>query len=287
VLAKLLIPVEALLELNPRLIVVSISGYGHGGPMTNVPAYDLIVQAASGLMSITGPEGGPGVRVGVSIGDIVPGLYGAIGALAALAERTRTGRGQHVDVAMFDSLVSILENPAMRSLLLAEEPVPSGQHHSSSAPFGVFETSDGQIAIAAANDTLFLKLLAALERTDLASDPRFESDSSRGEHRHDLETELNACLKNFTTDQATSLLTSAGVPCGPVLGVRAALNHPQSVARGLVVEEDDGFQTLAAGVRLANSELATRSAPSLGQDNDQIPGWLAESPKGITPNGAA
>jgi CoA:oxalate CoA-transferase len=279
VLARLVMPVEEMLELNPRLVVVSISGYGHSGPRRHAPAYDLIVQAASGLISITGPEDGPGVRVGVSIGDIVPGLYGAIGALAALTERTRTGRGQHVDVAMFDSLVSILENAAMQFLIEGNDPVPAGRHHPSSAPFGLFDTQDGAVAIAALNDVQFRKLLTALGREELTADPRFASDSLRGANRHELAAELETVLKQLPASQALAILTEAGVPCGPVNSLASAFADPQTEARGMVITEADGFRTLAAGVRTANSVPVLRSAPGLGQDNDRLAGWLAEQPR--------
>ncbi len=276
VLARLFASPAELLEINPRLVVVSISGYGHTGPLTQSPAYDLIVQAMSGLVSITGPDGGPGVRVGVSVGDIVPGLYGVIGALAALHDRDRTGRGQHVDVAMFDGLVSILENPAMNHLITGADVGPTGRHHASSAPFGVFDTATGPIGIAAANDAVFGRLVGALGLRDLLADPRFASDELRGTHREVLEQELGRVLGTMVAADALELLGAAGVPCSPVQTVAEALAHPQAEARGLVPTEADGFRTLGAGVRVRGSVTVPRTAPRLGEHNDDLAALLAE-----------
>jgi CoA:oxalate CoA-transferase len=267
-----------LLERNPGLVIVSISGYGQSGPLSGNPAYDLIVQAMSGLMSVTGPDGGPGVRVGISVGDIVPGMFGAMAALAALHERDRTGRGQHVDVAMFDGLLSVLESVGMRALLTDEEIIPSGGHHSISAPFGTFATKDHPVAIAVANDSLFARLAEALGRPEWKDDARFTSDERRGRHRRDLQREIEGVLEGLTRGETIERLEAAGIPCGPVLDVRQALSHPQAAARGIVRTEPDGFRTLDNGFRITGSLQEFRPAPSLGQHNHLIEAWLDEEP---------
>ncbi|WP_165494885.1 CaiB/BaiF CoA transferase family protein [Actinomadura roseirufa] len=267
---------DRLLEINPRLVAVSISGFGRTGPLSDLPAYDLIVQAMSGLMSATGPDGGPGTRIGVSIGDIVPGMYAATAVLAALHQRERSGRGQHVDVAMFDGLLSVLESVAMRALLTDEPIAPTGSHHAISAPFGTFATRDEPIAIAVANDPLFAALASALGRPGWTGDARFRTDAERGRHRHELRTELEAALAGWTRDEAIEVLSAAGVPCGPVLGVRESLGHAQAAARGMVRTEADGFPTLGNGFRMAGSREDTMIAPALGQHNDLVAGWVGE-----------
>ncbi|MDF5757725.1 CoA transferase [Spongiactinospora sp. TRM90649] len=267
---------ERLLELNPRLVAVSISGYGRTGPLSGEPAYDLIVQAMSGLMSVTGPDGGPAARVGVSVGDMVPGMWAAIAVLAALRQRDATGRGQHIDVAMFDGLLSILESVAMRALLTDEPITPTGSHHAISAPFGTFATRDRPIAIAVANDPLFTALAAALGHPEWPGDARFRSDAERGRHRHELRKEVEGALSGLTHEEAIATLSAAGVPCGPVLDVRDTLNHPQVAARGMVRTEADGFPTLAAGFRMAGSREDGTTAPALGQHNDLVAAWIGE-----------
>ncbi|WP_067452042.1 CaiB/BaiF CoA transferase family protein [Actinomadura macra] len=265
-----------LLEINPRLVAVSISGYGRTGPLSDQPAYDLIVQAMSGLMSVTGPDGGPPARLGASIGDIVPGMYAATAVLAALHQRTRSGRGQHIDVAMFDGLLSILESVAMRALLTDEPIAPTGSHHAISAPFGTFATSDQPIAIAVANDPLFAAFASALGHPEWTDDARFRTDAERGRNRHELQKELEAALTGWTRDGAIAALSAAGVPCGPVLDVRESLRHPQVSARGMVRTEADGFPTLDNGFRMVGSREGGTAAPALGQHNDLVAGWTGE-----------
>ncbi|QXJ25644.1 CoA transferase [Actinomadura graeca] len=276
VIDRLGFPPERLLEINPRLVAVSISGYGRTGPLSGRPAYDLIVQAASGLMSVTGPDGGPPARAGVSVGDVVPGLYAATAVLAALHERARTGRGQHVDVAMFDGLLSILESVAMRALLTDEPIGPAGSHHAISAPFGTFATRDRPVAIAVANDPLFAALASALGHPEWTRDARFRTDDERGRHRRDLQKELEAELAGRTRDQVIEVLSAAGVPCGPVLGVREALRHGQAEARGMVRAETDGFPTLDNGFRVTGSRQDAFPAPEPGQHDHLVAGWMDE-----------
>ncbi|MUN35276.1 CaiB/BaiF CoA transferase family protein [Actinomadura litoris] len=279
VLDRLGFPPAELARLNPGLVAVSISGFGRGGPLADRPAYDLIVQAMSGLMSVTGPEGGPGVRVGVSVGDIVPALYATVAVLSALRERERTGRGQHIDVSMFDGLVSVLESVAMRALHTDEPVLPTGGHHAISAPYGTFAAKDGTITIAVAGDALFARLAAVLDRPRWLEDERYATDAERGRNREPLRREVEAALAHLTCEQALALLAGAGVPCGPVLGVREALDLPHTLARGLVTEEADGFRTLAGGVRTTGTVREFRRAPDRGEHDHLLERWLAEEPR--------
>ncbi|WP_169806965.1 CaiB/BaiF CoA transferase family protein [Actinomadura macra] len=279
VLDRLGFPPAELLRLNPGLVAVSISGFGRTGPLADRAAYDLIVQAMSGLMSVTGPDGGPGVRVGVSIGDVVPALYAVVAVLSALRQRETTGRGQHIDVSMFDGLVSVLESVAMRALHTDEDVRPTGSQHAISAPYGTFAAKDGPVAIAVAGDALFTRLATVLDRPHWLTDERYASDALRGRHREELRREVETALADLTREQALDRLTEGGVPCGPVLGVREALSHPHALARGLVVDEPDGFRTLAGGVRTTGTVEAFRPAPTHGEHDHLLERWLAEEPR--------
>ncbi|MFC4055880.1 CaiB/BaiF CoA transferase family protein [Actinomadura syzygii] len=286
VLDRLGFPPDELLRLNPRLVAVAISGFGRTGPLADRPAYDLIVQAMSGLMSVTGPDGGPGVRVGISVGDVVPALYAAVAVLSALHQRGESGGGQHIDVSMFDGLVSVLESVAMRALHTDEEISPSGGHHAISAPYGTFAVKDGTITIAVASDALFARLADVLDRPGWLADDRYASDAERGRNRVALQHEIEAALADVTHEEALERLAAAGVPCGPVLGVREALSHPHTLARGLVVDEPDGFRTLAGGVRTTGTVGEFRPAPAPGEHDHLLARWLAEEPRAAVREGS-
>jgi CoA:oxalate CoA-transferase len=275
-LGRLGIPVGDLRRAQPRLVVVSITGFGQDGPLHDLPAYDLLVQAMSGLMHATGPAGGGPTRSAVSLGDLVPGLYAALGAVAALYDRERTGRGRHVDVAMLDSLVSLLESVAMRALHSDEPIEPLGNDHALSAPFGTYRTSDGEIAIAIANDALFERFADALGRREWPHQARFATDADRAHHRLELRSEIEAALDGLSSEDALTRLREAGIPAGPLLGVRAALQQPQVIARGMVVEEEDGFRTLGSALKLGDAASAPRPAPRLGEHQALIDKWLRE-----------
>ncbi|TML94102.1 MAG: CoA transferase [Actinobacteria bacterium] len=275
-LERLGLGIVELWKLNPRLVVVSITGFGQDGPLRALPAYDLLVQAMSGLMAATGPVGGGPTRSAVSLGDLVPGLYGALGAVAALYERQRTGAGRHVDVAMLDSLVSLLESVAMRALHSDDAIEPLGNDHALSAPFGTYRTADGEIAITIANDPLFVRFAAAVGRPEWPSDARFATDAKRALHRAELRVEIEAALAAMPSEQALARLREAGIPVGPLLGVRVALAHPQVLARAMVIEEEDGFRTIGSALKLGDPLRAHRPAPQLGEHQELIERWLAE-----------
>ena len=278
-LARLAMPVADIRRQHPRLVVVSITGFGQDGPLRDLPAYDLLVQAMSGLMCATGPVGGGPTRSAVSLGDLVPGLYAALGAVAALYDRERTGRGRHVDVAMLDSIVSLLESVAMRALHSDEPIEPLGNDHALSAPFGTFRTADGEIAIAIANDALFERFAEILGRRDWPHDPRFATDADRARHRIELRTEIEDALDGLSSDDALTRLREAGIPVGPLLGVREALEQPHVLARRMVVEEEDGFRTLGSALKLGGPSTVPQPAPRLGEHQELIAQWLAEPPR--------
>lgn len=275
VLERLGLSIASLREINPRLVAVSISGFGQEGPLSQAPAYDLVAQAMSGLMSVTGWPGGQGTRIGISLGDIIPGLYGAIGALAALQERHRTGEGQHVDLSMLDSLISVLESVGMRALHEPEMPTAVGNDHALTVPFSTYSASDGPVVVAVSNDRLFEKLAAALDRPEWLTDPRFLDYDSRFDHRDEMREAIEAALAPFTTAEAEERLQAHGVPTARVFDVREALTSGHAKHRGVVAVESDGFQTLASPLRL-NGSVPPSPAPGLGEHNHLIPAWLAE-----------
>jgi CoA:oxalate CoA-transferase len=278
-LDRLALPIAELRRQHPRLVVVSITGFGRDGPLRDLPAYDLLVQAMSGLMSATGPVGGGATRSAISLGDLVPGVYGALGAVAALYERERTGRGRHVDVAMLDSIVSLLESVAMRALHSDEPIEPLGNDHALSAPFGTYRTADGEIAIAIANDALFERFAEALGRPGWPHEPRFATDAERARHRDELRAQIEGALDGLSSADALARLREAGIPAGPLLGVREALEQPQILARRMVVSEEDGFRTLGSALRLDDAPTVPRPAPRLGEHQDLIDRWLTEPPR--------
>lgn len=230
---------ESLHPRYPRLIYAAASGFGHTGPYSHYPSYDMVVQGLGGIMSITGVPDGPLVRVGTSIGDLAGGLYTAVALNAALLHRERTGEATKVDVALFDCQLALLENAIMRYTTTGEIPGPMGARHPSITPFEAFATGDGHIIIAAGNDGLFVKLAEALGRPELAENPLFKTNPLRNQHQAALKAEIEAALKNGTTDHWIAVLERAGLPCGPVNNVAQALAHPQVEARNMLVEVDD------------------------------------------------
>jgi CoA:oxalate CoA-transferase len=221
---------------NPRLVYASISGFGQTGPWRERPAYDTVVQAAAGLMAITGEPGGPPMKPGTSIADLAAGLYAFGAVLAALHGRDRTGRGGQVDVAMFDSALSLLEGAAQQYLAHRAEPARIGNAHYTISPFGTFACADRPIVICAAHDGLFGVLCTVLERPDLVTDSAYASNESRSRHRDALAAELESALRTAPAAHWLDRLGAAGVPCGAVSGVGEALSSVQAAARRMVIE---------------------------------------------------
>ena len=255
----------------PRLVVASTSGFGQTGPYASRPAYDVVVQAMGGIMSLTGHPGGPPTRVGTSTGDITAGLFTAIGVLAALVERSRSGSGRHVDVAMLDCQVATLENAIARFAATGEVPGPIGSRHPSITPFQAFGTRDGFLVVAAGNDPLFARLAAALGRPELASDPRFLTNDDRTRNVAALTAELERAFAARASAEWLAAFEAAGIPCGPMNDVAAVLADPQVRARNMIVSAEDpaaGRFSLAGNpVKLSGVEdPATRGpAPRLDE----------------------
>jgi len=257
----------------PRLIYAAASGFGHTGPYSHYPSYDMVVQGLGGIMSITGHPGMPLTRIGTSIGDLAGGLYTTIALNAALLHREKTGEATKVDVALFDCQLALLENAIMRYTTSGEIPGPLGARHPSITPFEAFSTKDGNIIIAAGNDGLWVKLTQVLERTDLAENPNYKTNPLRNQHQPELKSVLDGILGAHTTDHWIEVLEKAGIPCGPVNNVEQAINHPQTAARNMLVTVDDPvtgpFRYVGNPIKFSAFDDPPTRAPSPDLDADR------------------
>jgi CoA:oxalate CoA-transferase len=266
---------------HPRLIYGAVSGFGHTGPEREKPAYDMVVQARGGVMSITGEEGGPPVRVGASIGDIVAGMYLVQGVLAALIRRDRTGLGAKIDISMLDGQIAILEHAVAITTATGRPPGPTGARHPTITPFSTFRASDGFFVIAAGNDALFGRLCRALGLGALAHDPRFSTNAARCENVHLLKRRIEGVTLEKPRDHWIAVLEAAGVPTGRVQDVAEALADPQILARNMVLPitpRPGGPGFVAAGNPIKMTGLAEPSAhapaPALDGDRQAVLDWL-------------
>jgi CoA:oxalate CoA-transferase len=233
VMARLGLGQEVLTARNPRLIYASISGFGQSGPNAERPAYDIIVQAMSGLMSLTGAADGQPTMVGEAVADVAGGLFAAWGITAALYERERTGKGRVIDVALYDALASMMPTAAARVLISGQDPVRTGNRHPLSAPFGVYPAGSGHFAVAVLNDRLFSRFCDTIGRPELAARPEFASDAARRAHEPALATAIEAWAAAHTAESAVATLAAAGIPAAALSSAREAWRSEQSVARGL------------------------------------------------------
>ncbi len=236
VMEKLGLSYAELSTINPRLIYAASSGFGHSGPYSAMPAYDLIIQGMGGMMSITGADASSPTKVGSSIADIMAGVFTALGVLAALYSRERTGRGQFVDVAMLDSMVAILENAVARYVASGKSPTPIGNRHPSIAPFATFHTADGMINIACGNDELWGRLCDVIGLGNLKDDPRYSTNSDRVNNWESLEQYLSKAMSSRGTDELLKVLSGVKVPCGRINKVEDLFNDPQILARDMLVD---------------------------------------------------
>lgn len=265
---------DSLAALNPGLVYASITGFGQNGPRASQPGYDFLIQGMCGIMDLTGDPQGEPQKVGVAWIDIFTGLYGVIAVQAALAERARSGRGQHVDLSLLDSGVAVLANQATNFLLGGVEPRRLGNAHPNIVPYQVFPAADGHLIIACGNDRQFASLCRVLGLEDLATDPDFATNPARVAHRE----ELTALLSDVTTTRLRAdliaALEDAGVPGGPINSVSEALAEPQLVARGLQIAPE-GIPGLRTPIQFSRSGLETdRAAPALGSGS-----WSFGGPK--------
>lgn len=269
---------ERVHEINPRAIYCSICGFGHDSLPENAsrPAYDMVAQAYSGIMSITGPEGGPPCRVGSSIGDILAGHQAAIGILAALVYRQQTGRGQYLDMAMVDGLFSVLENAVARYLNAGETPEPMGSTHPAITPFQGFRANDNSWIIAAVgNDNLWAKYCAVIQRDDLVHDPRFKTNPLRTENRNQLTPILQTEMEKKTTGEWCRIFEKAGIPYSPINSIADICNDPHIAHRDMLVEIDQPgvgkMRICGSPFKLSETPGQVNSpAPLLGEHSDEV-----------------
>jgi crotonobetainyl-CoA:carnitine CoA-transferase CaiB-like acyl-CoA transferase len=261
--------------LNPRLIYCSITGFGETGPCSHLPGYDYIIQAMSGWMSINGtPSSGP-LKVGVAITDVFTGLYAAIAIQTALLAREKTGRGQKIDLSLFDSAVSTLVNVAANYLMSGDIPTPFGNEHPNIVPYSTYEASDGPIVIAIGNDRQFQAFCKLLSDPTIGTDPRFQTNPSRVAHREELNRRINEEVKKRTRAEWQRLLAEKGIPCGPVQNLKQLFQHPQTLARDMVItmhhDKIGPLKLVGSPIKLSDTKVSYRLPPPLaGEHNDEI-----------------
>lgn len=260
----------------PKLIYAACSGFGHTGPHSKRPAYDMVVQAMGGIMSITGQPGGEPTRVGMSIGDIGAGLYTTIGMTTALYDRERTGEGRKIDIGMLDCQIAFCENAIARYGATGEVPGPLGGRHPSITPFQVFKTLDGHMIIAAGNDVMFQRLCDIIERPDLKDDPRYQSNRLRNENQPSLEVVLEEVLATRTTADWLAEMDPAGIPASGINNVEQVMAHPQVGPRNMVIEVDDPkvgrIKVAGNPVKVSGyaDPVERPTAPDVDQDRERI-----------------
>ncbi len=276
---KLGIGYEALKAINPKLIYVSVSGFGQDGPAAHRPAYDIIIQAMSGMMDATGFPDGPPTLIGEAISDVLSGLFASWGTLVALYSRERTGLGTHVDVSMFDSTLAFAATSVSRFVFTGQDAHRVGNRHPLSAPFGAYRARDGYFVLAILNNKLFHQFVAFIGHPEFIDDPRFADDVARSAH----EPQLRACIESwatqFSVEEVCEILETAHIPVAPIWNVRQALASEQSVYRGVLSPVDDpnlpGMKLPSQPVKFSayDGNRVTR-APGLGEHTDATLGEL-------------
>jgi crotonobetainyl-CoA:carnitine CoA-transferase CaiB-like acyl-CoA transferase len=238
VMERLGLSYAALAEANPRLIYCAISGFGQDGPLRDAPAFDIVAQALTGVLSLNGESGGMPTKLGIPLGDMAGGLFGTIAILAALNERAATGKGRQIDISMYDALIGMLGYYAQLAFVTGEDPQRTGSGHPNIVPYGVFPAADGSMVIACLTQIFWVKLCAGLGIEAMAKDPRFETMTGRVANRDLIDAAVSEKTRSFTVEELTLILRDADIPSAPIMGVTAALAHPQTIAREMVVETD-------------------------------------------------
>lgn len=277
---KLGLGYETLKDLNPKLIYAASSGFGHTGPSSTKPAYDILAQAGGGMMSITGWPDSPPTRVGMSLGDITASLYTAIGISSALYQRTITGKGQKIDVAMLDCQVSILENALSRFQVEHKSPEPLGNRHPTIAPFQAYKAKDKYFVVAVGNDVLFENLCRTLKCTELLNDDRFTTNEKRTENIDELNKTLEKIFITKTAEEWLKIIEEGKVPCSPINNIEDIMKDEQMIARNMIIDVDD---KQAGKIKIAGNPLKMTNipevnhrnpAPEIGEHNEKIYGKM-------------
>ena len=284
VLAQMGFGPERLEELNPRLVVGSVNGYGSTGPYATRPSFDFIAQAMSGFMSLNGEPGGAPLRSGLPMSDLVAGLYAAFGIVCALHARGRTGRGQAVESALTNGLISMMSYASANYFATGENPKRTGNDHPIASPYGLFHAKDGELAIAPSTEDIVRRLLRALGLEPMLDDPDFANVPQRMKHRERINAAINAKLGERTVAHWIETLNKAGVPCGRVMALSEVFADPQVQAQDMVLEVEHpghgAVRMTGFPVKLSQTPCAVRlPAPELGEHTEEVMrglGWSAE-----------
>jgi crotonobetainyl-CoA:carnitine CoA-transferase CaiB-like acyl-CoA transferase len=266
---------EELSAINPGLIYCAISGFGMTGPLRDRPSFDIVMQALSGALSVNGEPGRDPVKLGIPLGDLVGGINGPIGILAALHERSVTGRGRLIDVSLMDGLMGMLGYLAQLAFFTGEDPLPQGSQHPNLVPYGSFPAKDGSIIVACLTNSFWEKICSAIGRPELTEDPRFDAIQKRRDNRDEVNAVVAAFTRGKTVAELVELFTEHQVPHAPVLGVKEALSQPQVVAREMVVETDHQvlgkIPIVSRSIKYPGAQQPAPAAPPvLGQHTDEI-----------------
>lgn len=275
---------DVLSEINPRLIYCAISGYGMTGPLKGQPSFDIVLQAMSGALSVNGEPGQDPCKMGLPMGDLVGGINGPIGILAALYERSVTGRGRLIDVSLLDGMFGLLAYLPQMAFFTGEDPKPQGSQHPNLVPYGSFPARDGSVIIACLTNSFWVRVCHAIGRAELVTDPRFDTIEKRRDNRTAVNDIISEFTRQRTVQALIELFTEHEVPNAPILGIQEALSQPQARAREMVVEAE--HQTLGK-IPLVNRSIkfpgqqqpAPTAPPVLGQNTDEV----LENVLGLTP----
>ena len=260
----------------PKLVYAKISGFGETGPMSNLPAYDMVVQAMGGLMSITGSSKNNLSRVGTSIGDITAGLFCVSGILSALYKREKTNKGSKIDISMLDCQIAILENAITRYSVSGKSPEPLGTDHPSIAPFGAFKTSNGKIIIAAGNDKIFKNLCSVMSRNDIFKSRKFSDNNKRNKNIKSLRSEIEFTLKKRKSKFWIDLFRRSSIPCSTIDSIKKVMKNPQLIKRNMI---QDYIESSSHNIKVSGNPIKfngikenkiAKKAPTLNQDRKKI-----------------
>ena len=265
----------ALSAVNPGLIYCAISGFGMTGPLRDLPSFDIVLQALSGALSVNGEAGRAPTKLGIPLGDLVGGINGPMGILAALYERSVTGRGRLIDVSLLDGLIGMLGYLAQLAFFTGDDPKPQGSEHPNLVPYGIFPAQDGSIVIACLMNSFWQRICQAFDRLDWLQDPRFETIEKRRDNRRLVNEMISELTRQKPVNELAELFAQHQVPHAPILGIQEALAQPQAVAREMVVETD--HQTLGK-IPIVNRAIkfpgdpqpVPTAPPVLGEHTDEI-----------------
>lgn len=267
---------ETLSKINPGLIYCAISGFGMTGPLRDRPSFDIVMQALSGALSVNGePDAAQPTKLGIPLGDLVGGINGPIGILAALYERTVTGKGRLIDVSLLDGLIGMLGYLAQLAFFTGEDPQPQGSQHPNLVPYGSFPAKDGAIIVACLMNSFWEKISAACGAPEWAKDPRFDTIEKRRDSRAEVNALVSAFTRPKTVAELVEIFTEHQVPHAPILGIKAALAQPQAAAREMVVETEHAvlgkIPIVNRSIRFPGARQPVPAAPpALGQHTDEI-----------------